>query len=326
MDRVSTRTPDTRLLLLGARDVRQVLTPDLAFAAVSRAYANANGAAPARALGFEIAGGSLHIKAGALPGSAGVFAAKINVNLPGNPARGLPTIQGVVLLVDTATGRPLAAMDSRAITGIRTAATAALAAHRAAARHPRRVAIVGCGEQAGYVADALRARFAIDAFRVFDIDRDRARAFARRLTRDGAACAAVKDVRDATEGADICVTCTTATAPVLTGDLDLRFVAALGADNPKKREIDDATMRRARIVADDPEACRAGGELSHVRDAPAPVALVDLVAGRRFARAAPGRPVIYDSTGSGLQDAAAAWAAYRAARRAGVGTRFDLGG
>jgi alanine dehydrogenase len=323
MDRASN---DIELLLLSARDVRAVLTPDRAFAALARAYRLAAGAPSARALGFEIAGGSLHIKAGGLPGTPRAFAAKINVNLPGNPARGMPTIQGVVLLVDTTTGRPLAAMDSRAITGIRTAAAAALAASHAAARHPRIAAIIGCGEQAGYVAAALRARFALDEIRAFDIDASRARDFARRLTRDGAKCVAAADIRAAVEGADICVTCTTATAPVLTGDLDLRFVAALGADNPKKREIDDAAMRRARVVADDPDACRAGGELSHRRGGPAPVALARLVAGGRFARATLRRPVIYDSTGSGMQDAAAAWSAFVHATKAGIGRRFDLGG
>jgi alanine dehydrogenase len=319
MDRAS---KNTELLLLSARDLRAVLTPDRAFAALARAYRLSAGTAPARALGFEIPNGSLHIKAGGLPGTPRAFAAKINVNLPGNPARGMPTIQGMVLLVDTATGKPLAAMDSRAITGIRTAASAALAASFAAARRPRSAAIIGCGEQAGYVADALRARFALDAFRVFDIDAARARAFALRTAR----CVAFAGIRAAVDGADICVTCTTATAPVLTGDLDLRFVAALGADNPKKRELDDATMRRARIVADDPDACRAGGELSHLRDGPTPIALAGLAAGKRFARATAQRPVIYDSTGSGLQDAAAAWTAFVHARREGIGTRFDLGG
>lgn len=153
-----------------------------------------------------------------------------------------------------------------------------------------------------------------------------ARDFARRLARQDTPCAATSDIRAAVDGADLCVTCTTATTPVLTGDLDLRFAAALGADNPKKREIDEATMRRARIVADDPEACRAGGELSHLRDGPTPLALAEMIAESRFARATSRRPVIYDSTGSDSQDAAAAWAAYVHAKRAGIGTRFDLGG
>ena len=82
-----------------------------------------------RSLGFAIPGGSIHVKAGLLPGSHVAFAAKVNVNLPGNwRARRMPTIQGLVVLADATNGRPLAIIQLSALTAVRTAAAAALAA------------------------------------------------------------------------------------------------------------------------------------------------------------------------------------------------------
>ena len=131
-------------------------------------------------MGFTVEGGSIHVKSGLLPGSHLAFASKVNVNLPENAKlRGLPTIQGIVVVSDAKDGRPLAVMDSIALTGIRTAATAALAAQYGARRDSTRAAIIGCGAQARYQLEALRSVFALRTVRVFDIDTARAEAFCR---------------------------------------------------------------------------------------------------------------------------------------------------
>jgi ornithine cyclodeaminase/alanine dehydrogenase-like protein (mu-crystallin family) len=116
--------------------------------------------------------------------------------------------------------------------------------------------------------------------------------------------------------------------------LDLRgcFVAAIGADNPEKQEIALALMRRARILVDDIEACASGGDLNHALRAGAMskdqvhAELAELAAGRKRGRMTEDELVIFDSSGSGVQDVAAAWVAYREARRTGIGGRFDLSG
>ena len=139
-------------------------------------------------------------------------------------------------------------------------------------------------------------------------------------------------VAKAVDGVDICVTCTTSKVQVLTQDMSLAgcFIAAVGADNPDKQEIDPELMRRARILVDDLDACASGGDLSHALKAGAVsreavhADLADLAAGRKSGREAPGELVIFDSTGSGVQDVALAWAAYRAALAANVGYRFDM--
>jgi ornithine cyclodeaminase/alanine dehydrogenase-like protein (mu-crystallin family) len=86
--------------------------------------------------------------------------------------------RGIVVVSDAKNGRPLAVMDSIALTGIRTAATAALAAQYGARRDSTRTAIIGCGAQATYQLEALRSVFALGTVRVFDIDTARAEEFA----------------------------------------------------------------------------------------------------------------------------------------------------
>jgi alanine dehydrogenase len=159
----------------------------------------------------------------------------------------------------------LALMESMTLTGIRTAATAALAAQYGARRESKRAAIIGSGAQAKYQFEAMRAVFALQTVRVFDIDASRAKAFAAACSTPACLVEATSNMRDAVTDADICITCTTSRTPVLTEDFHLKgcFVAAVGADNPEKHEIAPALMRGARILVDDVEACASGGDLNH---------------------------------------------------------------
>jgi len=169
---------------------------------------------------------------------------------------------------------------------------------------------------------------------VFDIDSVRAEAFARAHSTATCSATAAPGVRDAVRDVDICITCTTSKSPILTDDLDLRgcFIAAIGADNPDKQEIAPALMRRARVLVDDIETCASGGDLNHALRAGAMskdqvhADLADLAAGRKRGRMTEDELVIFDSSGSGVQDVTAAWVAYREGRRTGIGGRFDLSG
>jgi ornithine cyclodeaminase/alanine dehydrogenase-like protein (mu-crystallin family) len=324
-------------MLLSGNDLRCLLSPKVVIEALREAYAALadNPADQGRSVGFKIDGGSIHVKSGLLPGSHLAFASKVNVNLPDNwKLQQLPTIQGVVVVSDAKDGRPLAIMDSIALTAIRTAATAALAAGYGARKHSKRVAIIGCGTQARYQLEAIKAVFLLEMVQVFDVDAARAEEFARANSTATCSATPAASVRDAVRDVDICITCTTSKSPVLTDDLDLRgcFVAAIGADNPEKQEISSALMRRARILVDDIEACASGGDLNHALRAGAiskdqvHAELADLAAGRKRGRMTEDEIVIFDSSGSGVQDVAAAWVAYREGRRTGIGGRFDLTG
>jgi hypothetical protein len=151
---------------------------------------------------------------------------------------------------DAKAGRPLAIMESITLTGIRTAATAALAAHYGAGKNSKRLTVIGCGAQAKYQLEALRPVFPVETVHVFDINSARAEAFAAAHSTPDCTVTPALSLRVAIADVDICITCTTSKSPVLTEDLRLKgcFVAAVGADYPEKHEIAPGLMRRARIL------------------------------------------------------------------------------
>lgn len=329
----TTATPD-EFLILDAAAIEGVLSPRACRAAIGAAYralADAPDAAP-KSMGFCVDRGKLHVKASVMPGAGRYFAAKINANFPGNPERGLPTIQGVIALFSTGDGRPLALLQSGALTGLRTAATAALAAHYGARRESSRLAIIGAGAQARYQLEAMADGFPLREVCVVDLDRDRADALARfAADRLGLAARVETSPAEAFANADIAATLTPATTPFVREAM-LRaglFVAAMGADNPDKNEIAAEVFRHARVFADDADQCVKEGDLAHAiragtaRREGVP-GLGEIVSGAARARLADDDVVIFDSTGSGLQDVAAAAAAYEAAVAAGRGVRMRL--
>ncbi len=277
-------------------------------------------------------GGGFHVKAASLPMAGGYVAIKTNANFPDNPAkRGLPTIQGAILLFDAGSGIPLALIDSIEITIKRTGAATAVAAQYLARPDARTATICGCGAQGQAQLEALRHGH--DIRRVFAFDRDPAAAarFAEQIpAQRSLAVEVAKTLRNATLESDLIATCTTSHAPFLGPD-DVRpgtFIAAIGADNPEKSEIEPALMRRARVVADVRAQCAVMGDLHHAIRAgvmtEADVAeLGDLVTGK------PGRTTddeitIFDGCGVGIQDVAAAACAFELARKYRAGSRIAL--
>ena len=157
----------SEIVLLSGHDLRRLLHPKVVIEALREAYAALadNPGDQGRSVGFMIDCGSIHVKSGLLPGSHLAFASKINVNLPDNwKLRQLPTIQGMVVVSDAKDGRPLAVLESITLTGIRTAATAVLAAGYGARKHSKRMAIIGCGAQARYQLEAFKAVFPVERY------------------------------------------------------------------------------------------------------------------------------------------------------------------
>lgn len=153
-------------LLFARSAVERLLDLETTIAAVEAGFRalGAGGAGSSAVLGLHLPGGGLHVKAAVFPGGQSgrlYLAAKLNVNLPGNPKeRGLPTIQGVVGLFDAVSGSPLALMDSMAITVLRTAAATAVAAkYLARDQADSTLTVIGCGAQAyAQVAAVHRVR------------------------------------------------------------------------------------------------------------------------------------------------------------------------
>lgn len=265
---------------------------------------------PPVSAGLAVPEGTFHVKAcaAASPGYAPLFVAKINANFPGNRAcDGLPTIQGVVAVFDSDTGRLRALLDSPAITGLRTAATTAVAMRHLAQEGARVATIVGCGVLGRFHAEALAA-CGIERMSVLDRDFGKALALAAWARESlGVECLAVKDLRAATLASEVVVTCTTSRVPIL-GEADVRpgtFVAAVGADNERKSEIAASLMHRARIVTDSTAQCRKTGDLRNAVPGECEVCgeLADVVAGR-VPRVRADEIVVFDSTGIAVEDLA----------------------
>lgn len=309
-----------KTLLLTRSDVAGMLGMSECIDAVETAFRlHAEGRiSPPGILGMHVPGGGFHIKAAILPGGARCyFAAKTNANFPGNPkAHGLPTIQGAILLFDATDGCLLAIMDSAELTALRTGATTGVATRHLAKASASTLTLVGCGAQA---AAQLRAVAAVRKLRkVFVSDLDSARA-ARFAQEHGAEVA--PDLRSALAASDICVTCTPArhfiieSAWVPAGC----FIAAVGADNEHKQEIDPALFRSARLVVDSLEQCAAIGDLHHALDAGTIVRgdvhaeLGEIAAGRKPGRSRESETILFDSTGVALGDVAAAALVYERA-------------
>lgn len=278
-------------------------------------------------------GGGFHVKAASLPVGSGYTAFKVNGNFPGNPAaRGLPTIQGAILLFDTATGSPVALLDSIEITIKRTGAATAVAAHYLARPESHVAMIFGCGTQARVQLAALRHQ--LDIRRVFVCDKDgaAAAAFAREIAGEGLDVDVPAKPLLAARASDVIVTCTSATVAFL-GPADVRagtFIAAIGADNPEKSEIAPALMAKARVVTDLTDQCAHIGDLHHAIRAGAMTAadvhaeLGELVTGRKPGRTEPHEITLFDGCGIGIQDVAASARAYELARAAGTAGRLTL--
>jgi ornithine cyclodeaminase/alanine dehydrogenase-like protein (mu-crystallin family) len=204
----------------------------------------------------------------------------------------------------------------------RTAAASALAARHLARPESESLFICGCGEQGAAHLAALCAVLPLRRVYAFDRAPDQTRAFVQRAAAPGLTIEAVIHV-DAARQCDVIATCTTATRAFLDrGSVGSgSFIAAVGADSPGKSEIAPGLMADALVVADRIEQCEMMGDLHHAISAGAMTRadvhgeLGELVTGRKAGRTAPDQITLFDSTGMGLQDAAAAAFIYARARQ-----------
>jgi alanine dehydrogenase len=316
------RTPPA--LLLDRPTIASLLSLDDCIAAVEGAFiAHARGETlPPGLLHGDGVGGEYHIKAGGLRGPRAYYACKVNSSFFSNRAtNGLPNIQGLILLYDAADGRPLAVMES--------------AARLLARRGARTAAIVGAGTQAAVQLEALTRVCALESATVWARDLARAEAFAARMSEKlGLAVRAAADLATATRERDIVVTCTPSKRWVLGRDMVSpgALVAAVGADSPDKQEIEPALLARSTVITDLTAQCIHVGDLHHAIVAglmqPAEVRgeIGQVLAGQVTGRKTDDEIIVYDATGTALQDVAAAAVVYERAVAGGRGTPFAFWG
>jgi alanine dehydrogenase len=324
-------------LLLSRADVRALLDMDSCIAAVEAAFrAHAEGMTlPAGALGTHVTGGGFHVKAAGLTRERAYYVAKINANFPGNPSRhGLPTVQGVVALFDAINGVLLALMDSMEITTLRTAAATAVAARYLARTDATTLAILGCGIQGRSHLRALSRVRPIERVYAWDGAPDIAESYAREMGAElGCNVIATDGYRGVLGGCDMIVTCTASRAPLLdAGDVSAgTFVAGIGADSESKQELAPDLLARSILVVDVLDQCARFGDLHHALGAGAMrredvhAELADVVSGRRPGRRSPDEVTVFDSTGTALEDVAAAAIVYERALASHHSRQIALG-
>ena len=230
-------------------------------------------------------------------------------SFPGNPARGLPTVMGLVLLSDAEDGRLLALLDAAAVTALRTAAAAVVAADALCRSEASSYAVVGCGPNGAETTRMLVAHGATPL--VWDLDRGRREFVAQRL---GARVAASAEEALACE---VVATVTPGLEPLYREEsLEAgQHVSLMGADGPGKNEVAPAELRRAHLFCDDWEQASHGGELATAvsqglvsRDDVTELGAV--LGGEADGRRSAGDITLFDSTGLAIQDLAVAKLAY----------------
>ena len=279
--------------------------------------------------------GTFHAKGACLVLDRPYVALKLNGNFAANPeTNGLPTIQGVVLLCDGNDGTVLSLMDSIEITLRRTAAATSLAARFLAPVCSDSVGLFGCGIQGRAQLEALADVLPLRRVRVWDRDASKASHFARTLRASlHIDVAAVAEPQQASRTSQVIVTATTARAPFLRKDMvpPGAFIAAIGADSAEKSELAPELVAGATIVVDLLAQAATMGDLHHAIDAGVVTAddvhaeLAEIVVGRKPGRLRDDETIVFDSTGTAIQDVAAAAAIWQRAAANEVGSHIQLG-
>ncbi len=310
------------IALFSAADVERAVSPHEAYEAVERAFvAHFRGewTMQPKVYVTNYPAGDFR----AMPALGGGHALlKWVTSFPGNPARGLPTVTGLVVLSNAETGELEAILDAAAVTALRTAAAGVLAAETLCREGAETIAVVGCGVNGAETVRLFRALGSEVA--LWDVDAARAAAVAERLG------ATVAPSLESALAADVVVTVTPG-REILFPEGSLRsgqHVSLMGADGPGKAEVAVAELVQADLFCDDWQQASHGGELA--AGVEAGVVSRDRVTelGRVLAGEVDGRrsaedTTLFDSTGLAIQDLAIAIAAYAKADEIGV-TRLTL--
>ncbi|CAH2796899.1 MAG: Ectoine utilization protein EutC, similar to ornithine cyclodeaminase [uncultured Paraburkholderia sp.] len=326
----------TSITLLGEAQLRELVPLDLAaidqIEAAFLALATEDVAMPpVLRLDLPAHNGEVDVKTAWLP-RFDSFAIKVSPGFFDNPALGLPSLNGLMLVLSAKTGLTKAVLlDNGYLTAVRTAAAGAVAARWLARQQTPQVAVLGAGEQARLQLQALMLVRHVEHVRVWARNSSNAQRFAEETTATlGVRCEAARDVAHALAEADVAITTTPSRTPLIeekhlhTG----LHTTAMGSDAEHKNEIAPAALAAARYICDRVQQTRVLGELHHAlvaRAIKADAGIVELgevIAGKAVGRASDADVTLCDLTGTGAQDTAIAALALQRARDATAGMIF----
>ncbi len=325
------------MLILSHHDVRQALPMREAVEAMKRAFAQlSTGQAevPLRVPVHVPRHNGLTLFMPAYLAADDQMAVKIVSVFNDNPARGLPLIHALVVVIDAGTGAPMAAMEGASLTALRTGAASGAATDLLARPDATVVAVFGAGVQGRTQLEAVCAVRPIREAWVYDVDPRRAQAYAGEMSgRLGIPVHVAASPAGAVRRADVVCTATTSTTPVF-DDADVRpgtHINAVGAYTPQMREVPTETVLRARVVIDHRTAslAEAGDLLIPIREGRMTedhiwAELGEIVVGLKPGRLSPDEITLFKSVGVAVQDVAAAAAVLEAARRQNLGVEVPL--
>ncbi len=321
----------TKILILNEHEVEHLLTMRECIGVMEEALASlARGEVTnplrnvVRASG---ASGFLGLMPAFRGGKTPLYALKEVCVFPGNPARGLDTHLGAVLLHSGETGQLMAVMNASAITAIRTAAVSAVATRLLAREEARSLAIIGAGVQGRTHLEAIPLVRDIDDIRIVSRTRGKAEALAGKGVR------VVESVEEAVRGADIIVTATSSREPVIKREwiADGAHINAIGSSIAAARELDGATVAAASLFVDRRESTvnESGDYLSALRegdigDDHIRGEIGDILIGKTRGRRSAKEITLFKSLGLAVEDLASAEFLFEKARRLGEGLSIDF--
>jgi len=263
------------------------------------------------------------------------LAIKIVTQFEGNLKHGLPTILASILLNDPENGRLLALMDGTYLTAMRTGAASAVATKYLARKDSRVVGVLGTGGQARAQVLGLREVLRnLTRMKVYDILPKRAREFAESVSRElSLTVEAVETSRQCVKNSDVIVLATTSRVPVLDGDWIKTgvHINSIGVVGPEGRELDDKTIKKAKIVVDTIE-----GALAETGDLIIPIKngiisrdniyaeLYEIVSSEKPGRTSQTETTCWKAVGLAIEDAAVAKMVYDKAKEEGIGKEIEV--
>lgn len=262
-------------------------------------------AAPITNIGFEAVNGEMHIKPGYLESTQDACV-KIVTCFYDNPAKGLPTRDGCIVVADRTNGRMKAVLcDEGLITDMRTAGASAVAVDFLQSSRSVDLGLIGTGAQAYWHILAIKAIREIKEVRIWGRDPQKAKRIAGRVEKEARLPAVIATLEQAVYS-DVVVSATPARVPILTTQAlkPGSTIVAMGADAVGKREIAEEAIRKvSRIIADSVAQCRQYGELQWLAPEMPALELGRVLAGMDEFQPGPSDIVLFDSTGVGFQDA-----------------------
>jgi ornithine cyclodeaminase len=326
-----------RIRILTERDLRAVVSLDIsAVDCIEQAFlalaTQPVAMPPILRLDIPEFRGEVDVKTAYVPGFDG-FAIKVSPGFFDNPKLGLPSLNGLMILLSARTGLVEALLlDNGYLTDVRTAAAGAVAARHLSRNEASVATIFGAGMQAQLQLSALMLVRPIKSARIWARDHAKADKLAAECARQfGISVTAFSDPREAMRGSDIVVTTTPAEKPILMADWlePGQHLTAMGSDSEHKNEIDPDVFARATYIADRLSQTRILGELHHAIRAGAATPeqqfaeLGAVIAGTAKGRVSAGDITFADLTGTGVQDTAIANLAVSRATAAGSGQTIE---